>query len=390
MAGATYEGRGHRLLGPGHPSRHRRRAAGALARQGRGDAGPGHYGGGDQERLRPDRRGRGPGTCASPGRSLTRRPSSARTWSRPTTRGDRAAYLALVTGPMLEAAAPYARWIDVFCEPHSAHAFTEDEARAVLLAGRAAGRGLRVHGADLQAMLTLPAVPPQLGWRIAIGPRGRRPRHARATGGRRATSPVGQSRRHPHAADQQVHRPAREGRLAVVRLRFAVRGWNASAPAPCGTPQRHWTTSLRATRACRVALVGHSMGGRVALMLARDPRPAIRDPWVRAIVGLAPWIERTDHFPLPSGQQLLILHGLSDRITDPRASRLLVESLRAGAHRLVRRSRPRHARDGSALPCRDELTNGFIEGALVHNATTARTSEQPPSPFVRVQGLSSG
>ncbi len=179
---------------------------------------------------------------------------------------------------MLEAAAPYARWIDVFCEPHSAHAFTEDEARAVLLAGRAAGRGLRVHGADLQAMLTLPAVPPQLGWRIAIGPRGRRPRHARATGGRRATSPVGQSRRHPHAADQQVHRPAREGRLAVVRLRFAVRGWNASAPAPCGTPQRHWTTSLRATRACRVALVGHSMGGRVALMLARDPRPATRDP----------------------------------------------------------------------------------------------------------------
>ena len=46
--------------------------------------------------------------------------------------GDRAAYLELVTGPMLEAAAPHARWVDVFCEPHSAHAFTEDEARAVL------------------------------------------------------------------------------------------------------------------------------------------------------------------------------------------------------------------------------------------------------------------
>lgn len=63
--------------------------------------------------------------------------------------GDRAAYLELVTGPMLEAAAPHARWVDVFCEPHSAHAFTEEEARAVLVAGRRAGLGLRVHGNQL-------------------------------------------------------------------------------------------------------------------------------------------------------------------------------------------------------------------------------------------------
>ena len=63
--------------------------------------------------------------------------------------GDRAAYLELVTGPMLAAAAPHARWVDVFCEPHSAHAFTEDEARAVLAAGREAGLELRVHGNQL-------------------------------------------------------------------------------------------------------------------------------------------------------------------------------------------------------------------------------------------------
>jgi len=63
--------------------------------------------------------------------------------------GDRAAYVDLVTGPMLAAAAPHARWVDVFCEPHSAHAFTADEARAVLTAGREAGLGLRVHGNQL-------------------------------------------------------------------------------------------------------------------------------------------------------------------------------------------------------------------------------------------------
>jgi imidazolonepropionase len=60
-------------------------------------------------------------------------------------------YVALVTGPMLEACAPHARWIDVFCEPGSAHAFDGDAARTVLEAGRAAGLGLRVHANQLSA-----------------------------------------------------------------------------------------------------------------------------------------------------------------------------------------------------------------------------------------------
>jgi imidazolonepropionase len=52
---------------------------------------------------------------------------------------------------MLAACAPHARWIDVFCEPASPHAFDADEARAVLVAGRNAGLGLRVHGNQLAA-----------------------------------------------------------------------------------------------------------------------------------------------------------------------------------------------------------------------------------------------
>jgi imidazolonepropionase len=59
---------------------------------------------------------------------------------------DRRAYLDLVTGPMLDAVAPYARFVDVFCETG---AFTVDESREVLLAGRRAGLGLRVHGNQL-------------------------------------------------------------------------------------------------------------------------------------------------------------------------------------------------------------------------------------------------
>ena len=62
---------------------------------------------------------------------------------------DRAAYVDLVTGPMLEACAPLARWADVFCEPNSAHAFDGEESRVVLEACANAGLELRVHGNQL-------------------------------------------------------------------------------------------------------------------------------------------------------------------------------------------------------------------------------------------------
>lgn len=58
-------------------------------------------------------------------------------------------YVELVTGPMLQACSPHARWIDVFCEPGSPHAFDGDASRAVLQAGQEAGLELRVHGNQL-------------------------------------------------------------------------------------------------------------------------------------------------------------------------------------------------------------------------------------------------
>jgi imidazolonepropionase len=67
----------------------------------------------------------------------------------PEYRSRRGDYVDVVTGPMLTEARAYARWIDVFCEPHSPYAFSEDEARTILLAGRDAGLGLRVHGNQL-------------------------------------------------------------------------------------------------------------------------------------------------------------------------------------------------------------------------------------------------
>ncbi|MBA2639875.1 MAG: imidazolonepropionase [Nocardioidaceae bacterium] len=59
---------------------------------------------------------------------------------------DPGAYVDLVCGPMLDACAPYARWIDVFCERG---AFDADQARRVLGAGVAAGLLPRVHANQL-------------------------------------------------------------------------------------------------------------------------------------------------------------------------------------------------------------------------------------------------
>ncbi|GAB3171626.1 imidazolonepropionase [Micromonospora palomenae] len=55
-------------------------------------------------------------------------------------------YVGLVCGPMLAAAAPYARWVDVFCERG---AFDADHTRAILTCGQAAGLGVRVHANQL-------------------------------------------------------------------------------------------------------------------------------------------------------------------------------------------------------------------------------------------------
>ncbi|MFT3873860.1 MAG: imidazolonepropionase [Nocardioides sp.] len=76
---------------------------------------------------------------------------------------DATSYVDLVTGPMLDAAAPHASWIDAFCETG---AFDADQARTVLEAGQAAGLRGRLHanqlgpgpGVQLAAELGLTAV----------------------------------------------------------------------------------------------------------------------------------------------------------------------------------------------------------------------------------------
>jgi imidazolonepropionase len=76
---------------------------------------------------------------------------------------NRSGYIDLVKNEMLEACAPYAKWIDVFCDES---AFTVDEAREIITSGLNKGLKGRIHGnqiadsggADLAAELKLASV----------------------------------------------------------------------------------------------------------------------------------------------------------------------------------------------------------------------------------------
>ena len=104
-------------------------------------------------------------------------------------------YVDLVCGAMLEACAPRARWIDVFCERG---AFDAAQSRRVLEAGRAAGLGLRLHANQL-------GPGPGVALGVELGARVGRSLHASERGRRRRPGRVGPDGRHPVADSRVLH-----------------------------------------------------------------------------------------------------------------------------------------------------------------------------------------
>ena len=132
---------------------------------------------------------------------------------------------------------------------------------------------------------------------------------------------------------------AGRGRFAVVRLRYAVRGWNGVVTSPLGDGCQALDAMAERYPDVPIALVGHSMGGRVALRLGEEER-------VTHVVALAPWTGRGEQLSPHADMRLLVIHGANDRVTPPQASRQLVERLQAqGQHAVIRRAPPREARD---------------------------------------------
>lgn len=137
-------------------------------------------------------------------------------------------------------------------------------------------------------------------------------------------------------------------RLAVLRLLNTRRGWDTHT-----TPvdDVRWALGQVQERYgdLPVGLVGHSLGGRAALLAgALDP--------VRLVVALNPWVYPDDGVPLP-GRRVLVVHGTADRIAPIGRAERVVERLRragtdialerveGGKHAMLRRAR---AFDGRA------------------------------------------
>lgn len=130
-------------------------------------------------------------------------------------------------------------------------------------------------------------------------------------------------------------RAARAPGVAVWMLLYRYRGWNR-AEDPVTDARWALAEARRLHPGAPVVLVGHSVGGRVALRLAAEPD-------VAGVCALAPWIEPGE--PQPSvSRTVLIAHGENDRMTDPAASAAYAARIGASfvpvpgeAHALLRR-----------------------------------------------------
>ncbi len=108
--------------------------------------------------------------------------------------------------------------------------------------------------------------------------------------------------------------------LAVYRLLNSVRGWDTQH-----TPVRDATWALddieqRLGRRLPTALVGHSLGGRAALLAADHPS-------VRSVVALAPWVHPHEQARAVD-RDVLVVHGSADRVASPANAARLVAALR--------------------------------------------------------------
>jgi predicted esterase len=110
------------------------------------------------------------------------------------------------------------------------------------------------------------------------------------------------------------------GRLAVFRLLNSTRGWDTTH-----TPVDDARWALDRLRGqvgdLPIGLVGHSLGGRAALLAGSEPG-------VRSVVALAPWVY-PEESPDLSGRRVLIVHGSGDRIASPAKSQAVARNIAA-------------------------------------------------------------
>jgi predicted esterase len=119
-----------------------------------------------------------------------------------------------------------------------------------------------------------------------------------------------------------ARRAARAGRgqLAVFRLLNSARGWDTHHTPVSDADWALEQIADRYGRRVPTCVIGHSLGGRAALLTAGRPE-------VTSAVALAPWVYPNDIPDGLTGQRILIVHGTTDRIASPERSATLARTL---------------------------------------------------------------
>ena len=157
--------------------------------------------------------------------------------------------------------------------------------------------------------------------------------------------------------------------LTVARLRNDVRGWNGSQRSPVAHTEQALDELTQRYPDVPIALVGHSMGGRTAVYVAGHQG-------VRAVVGLAPWLERGDPVEPLTGRRVLFAHGTRDRMTSAAGTQDFAERARGYAQSVgfVSVHDGRHAMLARA-DVWTGLVTGFVVGVLLHRPPRADGTE---------------
>jgi len=122
---------------------------------------------------------------------------------------------------------------------------------------------------------------------------------------------------------------------AVYRLRFSVRGWNGDGVAVLGDARWAIDEIAAAHPGLPIVVVGHSLGGRVAMHVVGSSSGASTAgdrSRVIGAVGLAPWVDPGDPVDLLRGVPIAVVQGTKDRIVPERSTRpWLARAAQAGA-----------------------------------------------------------
>lgn len=119
---------------------------------------------------------------------------------------------------------------------------------------------------------------------------------------------------------------------AVYLLRFRVRGWNAERELPDPVADARWALDELRERhpSARLAMLGHSMGGRAAVASSAEPA-------VTGVCALAPWLPEGEPLPAATaGRAYVLAHGTADRMTSAPASLSFAQRLRAAGAEAAR------------------------------------------------------